>query len=336
MIRLFCPVAAIVVSVFCINRAGSQELTPEQKKVVKTLQEMQGRPAIETEDRDPTGPVVGIVLVTARATDDVVRSLKVFPKLRRIQLTDTSVTDEGIKELRAFKGLKELFLMSDKVGDAGMKEIGDLTNLVSLELICPEITEAGLKGLRNLKNLRKLTLGCLSITDANLKDLAELKNLEHLDVAYVQLSDTAIAALGKAHPMLDINNCFTRVPILLAAKSLKPAAGDDALQKAMKARYNAAASELRDRFREFLAGRGSIDVLYETCQRLTRAGMELTPNRDDQIVHLEKLLQFAIGVEAISEARFDAGRIGNAELQRSRYERLDLEVQLGRLKQKPK
>jgi len=302
--------------------------------------------SIETADDKPESPIIGIALFSRKVTDDVIKALKVFPKLRKVYLQSTSVTDAGLTELcQTHPALKELRVFSDQVGDAGLKAISQLTGLEVLELGSPEVTSAGLKELRNLKKLRVLTLGCLAITDGDLKALDGLKDLEQLNIVHAQLSEPAMNALLKALPKLaHLANdrrevrpvVFERVPPILAARPLKAAAGDDPLQKVMKARYNAAVSELLAYFWEYQRGQGSLDVMYDACQRLTRAGLDLHPARADQILLRERLLELARIVEETQEARYDAGRIGVQYLERSRYERFDLEVQLQRLKQTAK
>lgn len=314
------------------------KLPPEQVKLIEFLEQLPGRNPVETEHENPEAPVIGVSLYSRKVTDDVVKSLKVFPKLRKVYLQSTAVTDAGLKELKALKNLKELRVFSDQIGDEGLKEVGQLAGLEVLELGSPEVTSAGLHEVGKLKNLRQLSLGCMAITDANLKGLAELKRLERLNVVHSQLSEPAIAALRKASPKLTNQESimFDRVPPILGARPLKVAAGDDALQKLLKARYNAAVAELLNQFWQFLYARGTLDAMYDTCDRLTRAGLELHPAPADQVLFLERLLELAKIVEQMQEARVDSGRISPEYLERSRYQRLDLEVQLHRLKDKAK
>ena len=111
-------------------------------------------------------------------------------------------------------------------------------------------------------------------------------------------------------------------------KAVKVEAGDDELRRLLKERYNAAVGELHDRTKEFLAGRGTLEYLFDAHRRLTRAGLEVYEKPADRVALLQKNLDQAKEVEKVNQARFDAGRIASQDLHRSRYFRLDAEIEL--------
>jgi hypothetical protein len=127
-----------------------------------------------------------------------------------------------------------------------------------------------------------------------------------------------------------------KLPAILSAKPLKPEPGDDELHKLLQERYNAAVAEMQDRYREFQAGRGTVEVFGETAQRLVRAGLELSDKPADRIALLTDYVALTKEIEKINQARYDAGRIPHADLEQARYQRLDAEIQLLHAKRKAK
>jgi hypothetical protein len=123
-------------------------------------------------------------------------------------------------------------------------------------------------------------------------------------------------------------------PAILSAKPLKAGPSDDELQKLLIDRYNAAISELEDRYNEFLAGHATLDLMEGVVRRVASSGVELKKKPEDRIALREQLLDFMKRMEEIQKARFDAARIPQADVQRARYFRLDAEIQL--LKEKRK
>ena len=117
-------------------------------------------------------------------------------------------------------------------------------------------------------------------------------------------------------------------PAILKAKPLKPAPGDDELRKLLIARYNAAVAEMELRYAEISAGRATFEVAAEAARHLVDSGIELTDKPAEQLAFREKYLELAKEVERIIKAQFEAGRIGEADLAKARYLRLDAEVQM--------
>jgi hypothetical protein len=108
--------------------------------------------------------------------------------------------------------------------------------------------------------------------------------------------------------------------------------GDDELRRLLKERYNEAASELQARYKEFIAGRGDLDSLYEANRSLLESGLELTDKPEEKIALLAQRVGQAREIEQVNQGRYDAGRIPVQTLNRCRYLRLDAEIQLLRAK----
>src|SRR5262249_20172181 len=119
-----------------------------------------------------------------------------------------------------------------------------------------------------------------------------------------------------------------KLPAILTPEPMKAAPGDDELRKLLIARYNAAVAEMQARYREFLAGRSSLDSMIEPARHLMDSQLEVTEKPADQIAVREKYLELMKGFEKLQQARFEAARIPTSEVESARYLRLDAEVQL--------
>lgn len=127
-----------------------------------------------------------------------------------------------------------------------------------------------------------------------------------------------------------------RLPAILTAKPLKPEPGDDELRKLLKDRYNAAATELHERYADWLVGRLMNNTLTDCAQRLLTAGLELSDKSADQVALLTDFVALAKEAEKLTQAHFDSGRRGRGDLEQIRYFRMDAEIRLLRAKAKQK
>jgi hypothetical protein len=101
----------------------------------------------------------------------------------------------------------------------------------------------------------------------------------------------------------------------------------------LKAQFEAADTEARGRWHEFLAGRGTLDWLLGSSQRLVEAERALGDTKADHLVALENHVKRMRAVEETEVARFQAGRISIQELAESRFHRLQAEIQLERARE---
>lgn len=155
-------------------------------------------------------------------TDEALRAVKAFPRLKRLYLCKGQATDEGLGSVAGLKDLEILFVWdAEKLSDAGMKQLAGLTKLQNINMNDSRIgdgalevfahlpalkylglqksafSDEGLKHLEGKKELRSLWIGMnrKPITDAGVKHLAGLTMLEGLDLQRSRLSDEGIAAL---------------------------------------------------------------------------------------------------------------------------------------------
>jgi hypothetical protein len=123
-------------------------------------------------------------------------------------------------------------------------------------------------------------------------------------------------------------------PALLSAEPRKPAPGADELQKLLIARNNAALTELQARGQELQAGRITLDVLLDAARRWRDSALELSEKPAEQMAIRAQILDLAQYIEAVHEAKVNAGTAKIADMAMARYFRIDAEIQLLKLKQK--
>jgi outer membrane protein TolC len=123
------------------------------------------------------------------------------------------------------------------------------------------------------------------------------------------------------------------LPALLKAEPLEQAPADNELQKLLKDRYNAALKATQASTKDYLAGRGTLDLVLEQAKQLLTSELQLTDVPREQASALEKHLQLAQYIEKVCKVRYEAGKLSSADYERARYFRLDTEIQLLRAKQ---
>jgi RNA polymerase sigma factor (sigma-70 family) len=118
-------------------------------------------------------------------------------------------------------------------------------------------------------------------------------------------------------------------------EAAKPAPkAESKLPALLKARVEAARTEVEARMKEFEAGRGTLELLYASSRRLLQAERELTEKKADQDAALQAHFERMKNVEEINKDRFEAGRIAIQDYAVSQYWRLEAEIGLERTKQK--
>jgi RNA polymerase sigma factor (sigma-70 family) len=116
-----------------------------------------------------------------------------------------------------------------------------------------------------------------------------------------------------------------------APEFLPPADAPDRLTGLLQARVQAAQTEVEARYKEFLAGQGTLATVLEASTRYLEARRELVDKKDVTDL-LKDHLRRAKEVERICKARYEAGRITVAEFAHASYYRLEAEIWLERAK----
>jgi hypothetical protein len=118
---------------------------------------------------------------------------------------------------------------------------------------------------------------------------------------------------------------------------LKPVAiagGDSELQKKLKERHNAAVKMLEERANEYKKGVRDINPVFEAARLTAEAKLDLAENAEARTAVLKQLLEVAKLIENNLTQQQVKGIGSKADLERARYARLTLEVELLRAKQK--
>ena len=101
-------------------------------------------------------------------------------KLRRLNLSKTTITDEGLARIAGLRRLEQLRLASSAITDAGLADLAQLSKLRHLHLIDAPVTDAGLEHLRPLTGLKSLYLDGSRASDEGMNRLVEALPDVHL------------------------------------------------------------------------------------------------------------------------------------------------------------
>jgi RNA polymerase sigma factor (sigma-70 family) len=142
------------------------------------------------------------------------------------------------------------------------------------------------------------------------KEAAPAPEVPEEDVKMAILDDAKVKALLDAHP------------------------GGDKMKTLLKDCYEAAHTEVRTRYQQYLAGRGTLDILTGAFLRLLEAEKELSDKKPDRIAAREHHLQRVKQIEEIVQAQYQAGRASLADHAQARFWRLQAEIWVEREKGK--
>lgn len=123
--------------------------------------------------------------------------------------------------------------------------------------------------------------------------------------------------------------------ILAFLKPVEIAEGDSELQKKLKERHNVAVKLLEERVNEYKKGVRDVSPVFEAARLTAEAKLDLSEGAEARTAVLEQLLDVAKLIESHLQQQLTKGFGSKADLERARYARLTLEVELLRTKQKP-
>jgi hypothetical protein len=117
-----------------------------------------------------------------RVTDAGLTHLLGLPRLRRLQLGDTSIKGPGLVHLSGLEGLRSLDLKKVPITDQDAKALTGLTMLEALLIESDSLTDSGMTHLAPLKQLKHLDLRASKVTATGLGLLKGWNRLEHLSL----------------------------------------------------------------------------------------------------------------------------------------------------------
>jgi WD40 repeat protein len=179
-------------------------------------------PAVKLDVDRPEKNVVAMEFTqnARKLTDEDVRRLQSFSRLRAVDLRSTAITDSGLKQLESLSDLVELTvdwtkvspaaitrLAKDRAGfqllslsgvpfkDNDLAELKNLTELRFLGLRGSMVTDSGLARLKSFPRLRVLSLMSTAVGDAGLAHLERFTELEDLDLDRTMITDAGLPHL---------------------------------------------------------------------------------------------------------------------------------------------
>jgi 5-hydroxyisourate hydrolase-like protein (transthyretin family) len=221
-VRLMMPVPAERQAAALIRQLGGWYEVDSDNRVVEVNMVSHGTPDGQHFGNDRTD------------TDEALRAVSAFPRLKRLILQGGQATDDGLLRLTKLSHLEALFVADAvKATDAGVRHLAGLTKLKMIQVSNGQLSDdslavfgqmpglkmlslqgnsfsdEGLKHLADLKQLRNLSVGMSRkpITDAGVSHLSDLTALESLDLQGARLTDKGVAALKNLKEMrsLDLN-----------------------------------------------------------------------------------------------------------------------------------
>jgi len=226
-------VAALGVALGSVNHTLRAD-EDAQKRALRLIKEVGGT---ATHRDDAT--VGAVNLSGATLTDDLLKSLAVFPELAALDLSRANgLTGKRQSFVANLTELRVLNLSHNPDVAAGsLFQLGELKNLHALDVShcpsvgdhaletlvevapqlyvldisgCKKVTAKGLLHLRELKKLEALNAADCALTDAELKEISAIAGLTHLCVANnSRLTAAGLKALAAIHDLesLDVSGC---------------------------------------------------------------------------------------------------------------------------------
>lgn len=116
--------------------------------------------------------------------------------------------------------------------------------------------------------------------------------------------------------------------LLRDARADLAAAPKKQMKELLQARREAAALQAKARMQEFVAGRGTLDIAFESLRSLLKAELDLSETKEDRIKARERYLEYMEVIRKINRVRFDTGKISIADMAQTDYNRVEAEIDL--------
>jgi hypothetical protein len=139
---------------------------------------------------------------------------------------------------------------------------------------------------------------------------------------------------GQFPSICNIEQELAFYPTFVRLSECSPQPGDDPLVLLLKKRHNAALGALRAYHSEFLAGRGTVEFMYDMARNFRNSRQELSLTQADGIKLQQHYLDWTNFIEEIQKRRRDAAKVPEKMYQESIAQRLRAEMELLELKSK--
>jgi hypothetical protein len=128
------------------------------------------------------------------------------------------------------------------------------------------------------------------------------------------------------------------LPIPLDAKALpnaRFALNQADIRQLARRRLEAARGMLEPRWKDFEAGRGTMDIFLESSVQALESALAVASNEDDALAAYTWHWALAWKIHALNKRRFEAGRIAGPDYAQARYHLLRAEIRLLEVMSKP-
>ena len=149
----------------------------------------------------------------------------------------------------------------------------------------------------------------------------------------------ALAVVGGAgfctiylHGQGQVQHTPDRFPRKGVPDTKTPAKSAEAIRKLLKERRDMAELEVKVRYDKYRAGAqdATLDLILEGSKRLLKAELELSEKKADRLAAREQFVKLTKEIAEIVKAKYNVGRVSQADLAQAEYERLDAEIALER------
>jgi hypothetical protein len=147
-------------------------------------------------------------------------------------------------------------------------------------------------------------------------------------------TSSTLAAQAQAQPKASTGRFEVSDKVLAFAKPIEPADGDTDLQKKLKERHNSAVRLFDFRVKEYRKGVREVGPVFEAARLVVAAKMDLAGTAEARRTVLEQALDVARVVESYLQGQINKGFGTPGDLERARYSRLSVEVELLKATQK--
>jgi hypothetical protein len=120
-------------------------------------------------------------------------------------------------------------------------------------------------------------------------------------------------------------------PNVIWLKPLPMKADESELNQLLRRRHNVALEELGACYAEFLAGRGTVEFLYDAANHLRKSRLELARDKSERLVMMQDHIAWAKLMEGIIKNRFEAGQMPAKMYHEASYRRMQAEIDMLRL-----
>lgn len=141
------------------------------------------------------GNVFSVSFTDNAPTPELVRHLRVFPRLMSLSIRRGTITDGAFEELAKLENFRTLNLTETKITDEGFAKLATFKKLEGLHLRNETVTTTGLLNLGKSPHLRSLFLNNIRPTPEILAGLKEL-NLRYVTFSLERANDQELAAIG--------------------------------------------------------------------------------------------------------------------------------------------